>query len=366
MESVMRGSFSLGRWLGVDVRLHISLPVLLVGSLLYGVLATGNPVRGIGLCLAIVLALVVREMARILAAAYAGLRVRALFILPIGGIMALAPQPHGEVAETQLVSLAAPIANFVAGLLLLGFAYAVDPHAQMLVQPWISAAYILRSMMWMQFILGALNLVPSAAMPTRQTLRGVGAGTLASGAASSLVYALALGMMVLGFMLPNLWVIGLACVAMLLAQLQSPAAATAPQSEEMRVRDVMLTDMTLLSTSDTLEGALRNTVHSVQEIFPVVRGNRLVGAVARQALVDSLQASGDGYLQGSMARNLQIVAPEEPLVTALRRAAGLGASEFLPVVEDERVLGILSPQSLARAVQQVKLAEARTARQQDS
>jgi CBS domain-containing protein len=56
-----------------------------------------------------------------------------------------------------------------------------------------------------------------------------------------------------------------------------------------------------------------------------------------------------------MLRNLQIVAPEEKLVDALRRAASLGASEFVPVVENNALLGILTPQSLGRAVQQVKL-----------
>jgi len=54
-------------------------------------------------------------------------------------------------------------------------------------------------------------------------------------------------------------------------------------------------------------------------------------------------------------RNLQIATPSEKLAEALRRATTLGASEFIPVVEDNTMIGILTPQSLARAVQQVKL-----------
>jgi CBS domain-containing protein len=88
----------------------------------------------------------------------------------------------------------------------------------------------------------------------------------------------------------------------------------------------------------------------VQDVFPVVRGDRLVGAVARQSLIDQLQTEGDGYLQGMMTRALQLAQPEEPLVAALRRASARGASEIVPVAKNGRLLGILTPQNLGRAV----------------
>jgi len=56
-----------------------------------------------------------------------------------------------------------------------------------------------------------------------------------------------------------------------------------------------------------------------------------------------------------MTRSLQLAAPTEKLVVALRRAAAQGVSEFIPVIENGAMLGILTPQSLARAVQQIKL-----------
>ena len=56
-----------------------------------------------------------------------------------------------------------------------------------------------------------------------------------------------------------------------------------------------------------------------------------------------------------MIRSLQLASPTEKLVEALRRASLLGASEFIPVVEDDTMIGILTPQSLSRAVQQIKL-----------
>ena len=56
-----------------------------------------------------------------------------------------------------------------------------------------------------------------------------------------------------------------------------------------------------------------------------------------------------------MVRAMQIAAPADKLVDALRRASSLGSTDFIPVVEDDTMIGILTQQSLGRAVQQVKV-----------
>ena len=56
-----------------------------------------------------------------------------------------------------------------------------------------------------------------------------------------------------------------------------------------------------------------------------------------------------------MTRSLPLAAPSEKLVEALRRTSSLGATEFIPVVEDGAMLGILTPQNLSRSVQQMRL-----------
>jgi predicted transcriptional regulator len=139
------------------------------------------------------------------------------------------------------------------------------------------------------------------------------------------------------------------------AQLNNVQALAATDAEAILVQEVMLTEYTLLSSSDTLRHALASTVHSLQDVFPVVRGDRLVGSIARQTLADKLLTDGDGYLQGHMVRAMQIAAPADKLVDALRRASSLGSTDFIPVVEDDTMIGILTQQSLGRAVQQVKV-----------
>ncbi|WP_158824267.1 CBS domain-containing protein [Granulicella sp. S156] len=374
MEVMLRSSFSVGRFMGVDLRIHISFPVLLALAIGYSIAATGSPVRGFALWLALVFAVAVRETARVLVAAYTGLHLRALFLLPVGGVMAMAPREDGGVGSPRAVVLAAPLANFGVGLLLLGISYAIDPHVPLLAQPWISIGHILRSFVWTQFVMGAVNLLPTAALPSPQMLRSRSAQTNAqisdqtsaqTGAKTAqtprlrrpsfgLGTMLAFAMLVAGIALMNVWIVLFGCFALLGAQIQSRQTLDS-NDETILVREVMLTEFTLLSSSDTLQGALDRTTHSLQDVFPVVRGDRLVGSVSRQTIADHLQATGDSYLQGVMTRSLQLAAPAEKLVIALRRAGSQGASEFIPVVEDGAMLGILTPQSLARAVQQIKL-----------
>jgi predicted transcriptional regulator len=364
---MLRSSLPIGRFFNVDVRMHLSFPLLLVLAIVLSVITTGSPARGIGLWIALCFAVLVREIARTIAAAYAGLRLRTLFLLPVGGIMAFASQdgmtlqPDAQ-PNTRWITASGPIANFAMGLLMLGLSYAIDPQVSLLQQPWIGLGHVLRSFIWMQIILGAVSLLPTPTMPSRQLLRqrtGQGAGKRSRmampGAAFSLSTALALGMIVAGFLMPtHYWLIVAGAFLLLGAQLSNVQALAATDTDAILVREVMLTEYTLLSSSDTLQHALACTVHSLQDVFPVVRGNRLVGAIARQTLADKLLSDGDGYLQGHMVRSLPLAGPAEKLVEALGRASTLGAGEFIPVVEDDTMIGILTPQSLGRAVAQVK------------
>jgi CBS domain-containing protein len=366
---MLRSSIAIGRFMNVDLRVHISFVLLLIISVGFSVVENGGATRGVALWLGMCSAVLVREVARSIAATYVGLRLRALFLLPIGGLMAFSTSSNDATPEanTRLLMLTGPIANFGVGLLLLGTSYGLEPHVSLLAQPWISTSHILRSLVWMQIILGMVSLLPMPVVPAAAKIEPAAEGKPAkSGVASMLPFpsfglgtGLALAMIVAGFILMSLWMVILGGFMMLGAQLSSAHTVSTTDAETILVREVMLTEYTLLSSSDTLQGALDRSVHSGQDVFPVVRGDRLVGSIARQTIADRLVSDGDSYLQGIMTRSLQLASPTDKLVEALRRAALLGASEFIPVVEDDgadfKMIGILTPQSLSRAVQQIKL-----------
>ena len=357
---MLRSSIPFGRFLGVEVRVHISFLLLLAAAVAYSVVFMGNVGRGVGLWLALCFAVMVRELARAIVALYSDLHLRAVLLLPVGGVMAFAPREHGVPRNSmRFVTAAGPLANFAMCLLLLGFSYGLEPKVALFAQPWISLHHILRSTIWIQFLVGAVNLLPAAAMPTRRILRvrqPTPAPTLRTiSPGVGLNIALAIVLMLAGFFLSNVWFIFFGGLMLLWSQLRMGPSLDTVETNSLLVSDVMLTEYTLLSSSDTLRGALAQTAHSLHDVFPVVRGDRLVGSISRDTLATRLQLDGDGYLQAAMNRTLSFAEPSEKLVDALRRAPSFGASGILPVVEDGAVLGILTPQSLSRGVQLARL-----------
>jgi CBS domain-containing protein len=357
---MLRSSIPFGRLFGVEVRVHLAFLLLLALSVGYSAAVLNNVGRGLGLWLALCFAVIVREVARSLAALYSGFRLRALLLLPVGGVMAFAPrEPSKPAPGTRLITAAGPVANTFMGLLLMGFCYGLEPKASLFVQPWISFHYVLRSTIWMQFVIAAFNLLPIAAAPSRQFLRQrtpePAPVVRSANPAFGLGAAMAVAIVLAGFVFSNVWFIFFGGLVLLWAQLRMGTPLDTLESASILVSDVMLTEYTLLSSSDTLGGALAQTSHSLQDVFPVVRGDRLVGAISRDTLASRLATDGDGYLQAAMTRNLPFAEPSEKLVDALRRASALGASEFIPVLDDRALLGILTPHSLSRAVHQVRL-----------
>ena len=358
---MLRSSIPFGRLFGVEIRVHISFLLLLAVAVGYSAVFMGNVGRGLALWLALCFAVLVREAARAIAALYSGLQLRAVLLLPVGGVMAFAPRDPGAPRNSmRLVTAAAPLANLGIALLLIGFSYGLEPKVSLFAQPWISFHHILRSTVWIQVLVGLVNLLPAAAMPTRRILR-----TRTAAAPSPVLRAispglgfnigLAIVLMLAGFVLANVWFIFFGGLLLLWSQLRMGPSLDTAETGTILVSDVMLTEYTLLSSSDTLRGALAQTAHSLHDVFPVVRGDRLVGSISRDTLATRLQLDGDGYLQAAMNRTLSFAEPSEKLVDALRRAPSFGASGILPVVEDGAVLGILTPQSLSRGVQLARL-----------
>ena len=120
--------------------------------------------------------------------------------------------------------------------------------------------------------------------------------------------------------------------------------------DSVRMRDVMLTQFSTLSASDTLEDALQRAVHTLQDVFPVVRGGTLVGSVSRQNIVEALAADGNSYVQGVMTRSFQTAQPDDSLVKTLRRILGDQGAQLVPVMDGERIVGIVTPQNLSKSM----------------
>lgn len=349
----MRGwSIPLGRWMGVELRIHTFF--LLLAIVCLGLSTSEGTLRGIGLFFVLVIAVIVREIARLLVAAWLGLRLRAILVLPIGGLFAYANPESQERANGGIgqfaIAFAGPIVNFATATALSLAFLGAGGDIHLFDQPWITPAYLLRSMVWMQAGLGLLHLLPAYPLDAGRLLRGNFARTHgiapAGRAATGLGQLLALAAMLGGMLLHSPWIIIAGFFIMIGAQIEDQGVFFQSVVDTVRMREVMLTDFSTLSPSDTLADALGRCVHSLQEDFPVVRGPELVGIVSRQRIVDALRNDGNGYVQSVMSRAFQVARPEDTLGATIRRlTAGRGLS-LIPVTESGRVVGIVSVQNL--------------------
>jgi CBS domain-containing protein len=81
-----------------------------------------------------------------------------------------------------------------------------------------------------------------------------------------------------------------------------------------------------------------------------VRGGSLVGAVSRQGIVEALQVDGNGYVQGVMTKTFQTAGPDDSLVKTLRRIMSGTGAQLVPVLDGDRIVGIITPQNLAHSM----------------
>jgi Zn-dependent protease/predicted transcriptional regulator len=361
----MRGwSFPIGRFLGVDVRIHTFFLLLLGLSISYASMTGATGARGFALWMLLLLAVVVREVARAVGAAWFGLELRSVLLLPIGGLFSYATTEVTELAGTpgmqKRMAVIGPIANIGFGLLLAAMALAVSPQVDLFQSPWMSPSHLLRAAVWVNLLLGAVNLLPASPLDGGRVFRGEFAkskgvikGTRAAAGLGQLV---AYGLIIAGMVMmvsgqaTGVWLLFLGGFVLIAAHMEDQGLLLQTDVDAVRMRDVMLTQFSMLSASDTLEDALQRSVHTLQDVFPVVRGANLVGAVSRQSIVDALHADGNGYVQGVMTRSFQTAQPDDSLVKTLRRImAGQGA-QMVPVLEGDRIVGIITPQNLAHSM----------------
>ena len=365
----MRGwSFPLGRWFGVDVRIHAFFFLMLAFCLLATSIGPIGGWRGIVLWLLMLSTVAVREIARSIAAAWYGVGLRSILLLPIGGLLSYADPESAERARLRpaewWLAAVGPLANLFVALLIAALVLGATPHVQLFDMPWITPTRLMRSALFLNFGLFLLHFLAAYPLDAGRLLQGVLARRRgpaeAKRAASGLGRMAGIGLMVAGFVLlvlplQNLsfalspWLIACGFFIAIGAQLEDQGVLFQSVVDTVRMKDVMLTDFTTMSPSDTLEDALHRSIHSLQDDFPVVRGSRIVGVVSRQSILDALRGDGNGYVQGVMSRGFQVALPEDSLATIIRRMRR-GRMALVPIAEGDRVVGVVTLQNLMHSM----------------
>ncbi|HEX4007487.1 MAG TPA: CBS domain-containing protein [Acidobacteriaceae bacterium] len=361
-------SLPLGRWFGVHLRIHYFFLLLLVFCIVSTKLSGTAAWRGVVLWILLLGVVAGRETARAITAAWHGLSVRSVLLLPIGGLFSYAsPEMSEQAAEgwAQIaMTLAGPLSNLAFAILVAALITGATTQVPIAALPIVTPAHLMRSAVWLNVALALMNCIPAYPLDAGRLLRSYMARTRgvtqATRSASGIgqmagIIAVVLGLALLA--IPNTrlaagispWLIMGGFFVFIGAQLEDQGVMFQSVVETVRMRDVMLTDFDTLSPSDTLSDALYKAIHSLQDDFPVVRGPNLVGVVSRQGIVQAMRHEGNGYVQGIMSRAFQVAQPDDSLGALIRRI-GSGRLSLIPVAENGRVVGIVTWQNLSSSM----------------
>jgi CBS domain-containing protein/Zn-dependent protease len=331
---------------GVDIRIHLTfliLPVFIYWTDYATRQQNANGTRDLALVGIILACVAAHEFGHMLAARRYGLIPKAVILLPLTGV-ALYDESRVEKQAATLIwkrevriALMGPLVNLALASLAAVVIMAANSGIELWKWPFLLGSNLPRSIVWANIYLAFVNLLPAYPLDGGRLVR--------------VYFARAMDVTMVGVIIFSA------------AQLEERALVFQSVLDNVRLEEVMLTDFATLSPADTLEDALEKAVHSLQDDFPVVRGSDMVGVISRQRILEALRAEGNGYVQAVMSKIFEVSVRQDSLGTAFRKLTARNSS-IIPVVEDQRLVGIVTLQNLMHSMS--LLAESRKLRRDES
>ncbi len=353
----MRGSLRLGTIAGIDLFLHWTFALLLIGAFVFYLLtgfAVPIALAGIGLIGAVFFCVVLHELGHALAARRYGVPTRDITLYPIGGVARLQRIPDQPVQEL-VVALAGPAVNVViaiglaALLLITGQTFQpgrglLEPHTM-----------FFQNLFWINLILVAFNMLPAFPMDGGRVLRSLLAMRMEYVRATQIAAGVGQGMAILfglaAIVIFNPFLLFIALFVYLGAQQEASFALMRTAIEGLPVRSAMLTQFSPLHPFDSLEEAVRLLLAGSEQDFPVIDQGKMIGVLTRKRLMRAL-AEGDERstrIQHVMEPVCEPADAGEMLDAAFRRMQEAECA-MLPVVHDGRLVGVLTAENVGELV----------------
>lgn len=346
----MRWSFRIGRITGIDVFMHATFVLLLlwVGASYYlPRKSLGDAWSGIIFILTIFGIVVLHELGHALTARRFGIRTRDITLLPIGGVARLERMPE-DPRQEFLVAIAGPAVN-VALAVLIGAWMLTVAHSQLTGEIAVVGGNFLRKLLWVNVGLAVFNMIPAFPMDGGRVLRALLAMRIdysqATHIAASVGQMLALGLGFLG-LFTNPFLVFIALFVWMGAAGESSLVQMKSSLSGIPVSRAMITDYQTLEGVDSLQTAVDHILAGFQHDFPVLEGERVVGVLVREDLMKALAREGIGArVEEVMRTDFETADPADMLELAFLRLQSCSCRSF-PVIRGGRLLGILTTENV--------------------
>jgi Zn-dependent protease len=344
----MKWSWRIGKISGIDVYIHATFLILLawVGwqywAESHDVVAT---LVGVAFMATIFGCVLLHEFGHALAARRFGIATRDITLLPIGGLARLERMPDKPLQELW-VAIAGPLVNvaIAAGLTLFLLATGGWGSGDLLD---VAGGSFLHRLIFVNLVLVIFNLIPAFPMDGGRVLRAILAlslnYTMATQIAATIGQALALLFGLAGILiLQNPMLLFIALFVWIGAGQEASMVLMKSALSGIPASQAMLTDFRAIPPDADVKAVLQLVMAGSQTDFPVVQDSRIVGILTRADLLSSLATRGPQTpVTDIMQRQFKTVDPGEMLEVAFARLQEC-ACHTLPVVRNGQLIGLIT------------------------
>ena len=342
----MKWSWKLGEVAGIGIYMHATFVVLIgwvAASHWLEARSATVVVKGVGFILALFGCVLLHELGHALTAKRYGIKTRDITLLPIGGVARLERMPDDPRQELW-VALAGPAVNVVIALALYVWLQVTGSWAP-LAELGVTKGSFGGRLMVVNVFLAGFNMLPAFPMDGGRVLRALLATRMDYVRATQIAGSLGQGMAFLfGFigLFSNPFLLFIALFVWIGAAQETSMVQMKSALGGIPVRRAMLTDFRTLSPGDPLVRAVELILAGSQHDFPVVENGRVVGVLTRDDLVVALAQQGqESPVSGVMRREFEVADSAEMLEPVFLR---LQACECrtLPVTSHGQLVGLVT------------------------
>ncbi|HMC82889.1 MAG TPA: site-2 protease family protein [Candidatus Polarisedimenticolia bacterium] len=341
----MNWSFRVGRVFGIPIRIHATFLILL-GIFFFSEarhLGARSGVRSLAFMLLLFTCVLLHELGHCVVAMRFGVTIHSITLYPFGGIATLVEIPR-EPAKEILIAVAGPLVNFTLAIGLFGIVALLAPAEHLGLVP-LTGTDLVRSLFSANLLLGLFNMIPAYPMDGGRILRGILACRIdyhrATQVAANIGKMFGILFVAVGVFV-DWWLAVIGVFLYMGATSEEQSTLLQSTLDDLRVRDLMITDFQTVSPAETLQDVLGRSFHSFQDDFPVVRGDAFLGVLTRARILEAMRQEGrEQSVQAILEPVKERASPSDRLRDVMRRMHARGVT-LLPVMEEERLVGIVT------------------------
>jgi Zn-dependent protease/CBS domain-containing protein len=357
----MGGAFKIGRFSGIDVKVHWTFILLLAFFAFIGYQASASPLgalTAVVMIVALFFCVLLHEFGHSLVAQRLGIGIHSITLLPIGGVSNLESLPEKPADEVK-ISVAGPLVSVVLALIFFGVGLllgAVPRVPTDLFMGFGSVGQFFFSLGFLNIVLAVFNLLPAFPLDGGRILRGLLATRLgavrATDISSTIGQVFAAVFFLIGLLSGDIL---LALVAVFIFFGASGEAQMVKQREltsGLTVSDVMGTKprTETVTPNHTFGQVLDLVIHGYQEDFPVLDDGNLVGIITRDEIMTAAHSPGRySSVRDLMKTNVPTISSQAGLFEDGLRILQQSGLRALPVTENGELVGMLTIEDVGQA-----------------